>query len=128
MTKQYYYLFSDGEYSDYSVGSLYVTEQKLADDVWDKFLEDQSNKREAEQSRLIIAHGERTGVGHIIIERSSYFGVRKTFIEPINYKDFRASEEGKAYQKFRSEMNDDKTFQEMYNMTLVDYTECHGGC
>lgn len=39
MAKQYFFQFSDGEYSDYRVGGLYACDHPVTEDEWIKHLE-----------------------------------------------------------------------------------------
>ena len=108
-----YFIFSNGEYSDYCVGDMYISEKDLPDDVWDKFIEMRVAERNAKLEEFKKLACERVG---------------------IDYKDAGATlsiyrtPEHTQYKKWRSSQpSDEEVFQKIYNLTPVSYTECWGG-
>lgn len=95
MPKQYFYQFSEGSYSDYSVGGLYVCDHEVTEAEWDAHYK---------------AYQEE-------VFRLSNMIPSDRMLRDIN------SEEYKVYRKFQEECAPEKTFAELHNMTAVECTE-----
>lgn len=108
MTKQYYFMFSNGSYSDYSVGGLFMCDHEVSEKAWDKhymlFQKTLANKCE----ELMEAFNERTG---------------RTVL-PLRFDhDWWDSGEKATLDKWKAENDPETTFQVQHGMVALDVTE-----
>ena len=108
-----YFLFSDGSYSDYAVGSLYKSEEALPVDAWYDFLESRNAERE-----VIMIDAKKKACERVGLDYEREKNALSIYHSP-EYAEF--------LQWKNSQLCDDEVFQKMHNMVLVDYSECHGG-
>lgn len=100
MTKQYYYQFANGEYSDYCVGGLYLCDHEVNEDEWKAHYK----MYQGQSSRLFQAIPRDNST-------NGYGGTIKL-----------GSYEYKAYRDYRNN-NPEKSFQELHGMVAVECTE-----
>jgi hypothetical protein len=63
--KQFFFVFSSGEYSDYRIGSLYVCDHEVTEAEWDEHYRayrDESNLRSRTFNRLSYQDPSRTAL------------------------------------------------------------------
>lgn len=60
----HYFLFSDGEYSDYCVKGLFVTDHEVVEQEWQEFYKQHSVVAKAKREAAIIEYGRTSGTGH----------------------------------------------------------------
>jgi hypothetical protein len=96
----YYFMFSEGSYSDYMVGGMYSCDHEVTEDEWHSHLAAYETERTAKQVEIY---------GH-------------DFNKPYSWQ--RHTREQHVEMSAWSEANDpDKTFVAKHNMTRVAYEE-----
>ena len=109
----YFFLFSDGSYSDYSVGGLYKTDRRVTQKMWDKFLNKQVESRNKKMNEFKRKACTRVGI---------------TDEDEINMINFYGSPEWREWDDWRRKQeSDDTVFQKLHNMVEIEYEELHGG-
>lgn len=109
----HYFMFSNGEYSDYCVGGMYVCDHDVGEDEWKAFVADLSELKKRAKLHWLDMFVTRTGVTPKHRDGGYFEG----------YDDWWGSEECEAYRVYVDENNAQELFIKKHNMKPVEYTE-----
>lgn len=118
--QQYFFMFSSGSYSDYSVGGLYVCSHKVPHEEWEAHYETYQRALKDVQDGAKIAYGKRIGCGHTE-HHDKYNGC---VIIGQNAPAFWNSDEWRALCEWKHANDPETTFIALHNMLQVEVTEC----
>jgi hypothetical protein len=121
MTKQYYFMFSNGSYSDYYVGGMYVCDHEVTETEWYEFRRQSKSDEKAHKERTIVAYGERTGKGHT---KTIYHQRDGNDLVVVNADGYFLSPEYKEYRKWCEENDPNEAFRKLHGMVEIEYVEC----
>lgn len=121
-TEQYFFQFSSGSYSNYSVGGLYVCDHAVPLQEWKEHYEDYCDNLKATKECAMIAYGERVGCGHRVYTYHTMTG--ETTAIRQDHKDWWGSAEAEGVRKWEEDNDPECTFIALHNMTYVEVTEC----
>jgi hypothetical protein len=102
MDNMHFFMFSNGEYSDYSVRGMYVCDHIVDEEEWEQFAKDKSAQRQKAREDSILKYCARTGDG---------------------VKGWYRSDEYKEYQKYCDENCVKDLFIKVHGMREIFYTE-----
>jgi len=95
----YFFLMSEGAYSDYGVNALYVSDKPVTEEDWHKFAEEESKVREDKRKEIITDNNY-----------------------PYCYEEQR--KQWLIFDEWRTERGSiEAMFAKAYNLTKVDYQE-----
>jgi hypothetical protein len=123
MTKQHFFMFSQGSYSDYMVGGLYACDHEVSEAEWREHCEKYYIALENKRTEVYKAFGERTGYGTSL----DYRGMVSSPKDFNQCREYNGSIEYHNLKKWEAENDPEKTFQEMHNMVPVEHNEMHRG-
>lgn len=103
MSDQYFFMFSSGSYSDYSVGGLYVCDHEVTEKEWDDFYK----KYVDENGRLIAAYRDKWGP---------------------SYAEYSGTPEYLVWREYLKNSDPEGDFQKLHNMVEVPVTEMWRDC
>jgi hypothetical protein len=102
----YYFMFSEGSYSDYCVGGLYTCDHPVTVDEWDAFCNAVSAERHKRGEEVFAPWKGQ---------------LPRDYMKDDDYKAVSA-----AYWDWWRESDPQKRFVEKHNMQRVEYTELWG--
>lgn len=124
MAKQHYFMFSDGSYSDYCVGGLYVCDHGVTEVEWEEYLKTYRELSTEQRYSAMRQYSARRGKN----DHWEYVGTDgKIHVSMRDGISYQKSEEAMLYRKWREANDPQESFIKVHNMVKVEYTELHGG-
>lgn len=122
----YYFQFSNGSYSDYSVNGFYICGHEVTAQEWEEHYKAYQDLIQKHEEAAIIAFGKRVGCGHEIVK--DYNPDTQWIKVPVQFhNDFYRSGDSEYtdHREWRNALpSPEKTFQELHGMDELEVTEC----
>lgn len=118
--KQHFFMVSNGSYSDYCVGGLYVCDHAVSDEEWEQHKREIAKFRREHEEKAMLALTERTGKEPVRQVTYIHGGGQNVRILPP--EGWYGSPEREEFLS-RTDILTQETFIEKHKMTQVEYTE-----